>query len=108
MIEEILTVAGILHQRGRFLRMPDETHAVYTDDVSSSGADRLPSQSGIPRIYTHDVMVELYEPKPDDRAEKAIETELDLRGLNWTKQDRYWLNDVQRYQVIYEFSYTTK
>lgn len=108
MTEAILKAAGILHQRGRFLRMPDETHAVYTDDVTSDGSDRLASSAGLPRIYTHDVMIELYEPKPDDRAESALEAELDTRGLLWTKQDRYWLADVQRYQVIYEFSYTTK
>jgi hypothetical protein len=52
--------------------------------------------------------VELYEPHPDDEAEQAIESALDARGIPWTKEDREWLQDVQRYQVIYSFTYITK
>ena len=110
MIKEMLTAAGVEHAQGRFLRMPDNTHAVYFDDIEVTGPDRVgsASQAGLPRIYTHNVMVELYEPAPDDRAERAIEAELDTRGIPWTKQDRYWLKDLQRYQVVYEFTYTIK
>lgn len=102
MVNEILTAAGVLHRRGRFLRLPEETHAVWFDDITADGPD------GINRIFTHDIMVELYEAAPDDAAETAIEAELNARGLPWTKQDRYWLPDVQRYQVIYELTYITK
>ena len=110
MIKEILTAAGVEHAHGRFLRMPDGTHAVYFDDVEVTGPDRVGSASmaGLHRIYDHNVTVELYEPAPDDQAEQAIEAELDARGIPWTKQDRYWLKDLQRYQVVYEFSYTSK
>lgn len=102
MVNEILTAAGVLHRRGRFLRLPEETHAVWFDDITADGPD------GVNRIFTHDIMVELYEAAPDDAAETAIEAELNARGLPWTKQDRYWLPDVQRYQVIYELTYITK
>lgn len=110
MINDILTAAGVLHRQGRFLKVPADTYAVYFDDVTVDGADRVtPSAGGrLPCIYQHDVSVEVYEPKPDDEIEAAIEAELDARGLTWSKQDRYWLPDAQRYQVIYEFSYTTK
>lgn len=108
MTSEMLTAAGVLHRRGRFLRMPEETHAVWFDNITADGADQVVSSAGLPRTYTHDVTVEFYEPKPDDEKEAAFEAELDARGLLWTKQDRYWLEDVQRYQVIYEYSYTTK
>ena len=110
MIRDILKAAGVLHAQGRFLQMPDETHAVYFDDVEVIAPDRVPLRSGavLPRIYTHNVTVEVDEPKPDDNAEAAIEAELDTRGLPWSKQDRYWLSDAQRYQVIYEFTYTAK
>lgn len=110
MVHDILTASGVKFARGRFLRMPSETHAIYTDDIEVETADRTTTVSpgGMPRIYHHDVTVELYEPAPDDATELAIEAELDARGLPWTKQDRYWLKDVQRYQVIYEFSYTSK
>ena len=72
------------------------------DDVSADGPDDMNS------IFTHDITVEVYEPKPDDTAEAALEAVLDAVGLKWTKQDRYWLQDVQRYQVVYEFSYIIK
>lgn len=102
MIDEILTAAGLNHKETRFVRLPEVTHAVWFDDVTTDGPD------GYNRIYTHDVTVELYEPKPDPTAEAALEAELDARGLPWTKQARYWLDDVQRYQVVYEFTYILK
>jgi hypothetical protein len=61
-----------------------------------------------PYIVTHDVMVELYEPVTDPDSEARLEAQLNARGLQWTKQDRYWLQNVQRYQVIYEFNYNEK
>jgi hypothetical protein len=102
MVDEILTAAGVLHKQARFVRLPDETHAVWFDDVSADGPD------GYNRIFTHDVTVELYAPKPDPKTEEAIEAELNARGLPWEKQAAYWLTDAQRYQTIYEFSYITK
>ena len=110
MIKEILTAAGVLHRQGRFPKPPDDTYAVYFDAVSVDSADSVPLSVGVglPRIYTHDVSIEVYEPKPDDKTEAAIEAELDARGISWTKQDRYWLQDVQRYQVIYEYTITNK
>lgn len=102
MIENILTAAGVQFKRTRFLEPPKDTYAVYMDDVETDGPD------GINAILRHDVTVELYEPKPDDDAEAAIEAQLDAAGLTWTKQDRYWLQDTQRYQVIYEFTHIEK
>ena len=67
-----------------------------------------PDLAGPSGIYEHSVTVEVYEPAPDDNTELAIEAELDARGIAWAKQDRYWLKDPQRYQVIYEFTYHTK
>ena len=110
MIREILAAAGVRHRRSRFLSPPAETYAVYFDDVSVDSADAFGRKipGGLPRIYQHSIRVEVYEPKPDEATEAAIEAELDAWGLPWAKEDRYWLQDVQRYQVIYEFSYTSK
>lgn len=109
MIKDILTASGVTFAQGRFITMPEETHAVYFDDTDVETADRTGTPiANMPRIIHHDVTVELYEPAPDDAAEAAIEAELDARGLPWTKQDRFWLKDAQRYQVIYETNYTLK
>lgn len=102
MIKTILDAAGVPFRRSRFLKPPAGTYAVYMDDVDTDGPD------GMNRIFNHDVTVEVYEAKPDDKTEAAIEAALDAQGLHYTKQDRYWLQEEQRYQVIYEFSYTTK
>lgn len=110
MIKEILQAAGVLFQEdgGRFLRLPDQTYADIFDDLDVDGTDPVPSAPGLTKVYTHDVRVEVYEPLPDDAKEAAIEEGLNAMGLPWTKQARYWLPDVQRYQVIYEFTYTEK
>lgn len=102
MIDKILKAAGIDYRRTRFPKPPAGTYAVYMDDISTDGPD------GINRIFTHDYTVEVYEPKPDDAAEAAIEAAINAAGLQWTKQDRYWLQDEQRYQVIYEFTHREK
>lgn len=110
MINAILTAAGIPYRRGRFQSPPAGTYAVFFDNVSVDGADPVTPTSGgrLPGVRHHNIMVEVYEPRPDDAVEDAIEAKLTAQGLAWDKQDRHWLQDVQRYQVIYEFSYTTK
>ena len=102
MIEEALSAAKIPGAEARFPDPPPGTYAVWFDDVSTDGPD------GMNRIFTHNVTIELYEPTKDDVAETALEAELNTRKLRWTKQARYWLSSVQRYQVIYEFSYIVK
>ena len=102
MVKTILKAAGLLFWQGRASDPPAETYAVYFDDVTADGPD------GYNRIFTHDVTVELYEPTQDDAAAPAFEAELNARGIPWTKQARYWLDNVRRYQVIYEFSYIEK
>lgn len=102
MIKEILNATGLPFRRSRFLQPPAGTYVIYMDDVDADGPD------GINRVYTHDITLEVYEPTPDDAAEAAIEAAIDAQGLRWTKQDRYWLQTEQRYQVIYEFTYIVK
>lgn len=103
MVNKILTEAGIKYRRSRYTAKPlPSTYAVYFDEREAGGAD------GINCLVTHHITVEVYESKPDDAAEAAIEAALDAHGLEWTCQDRYWLPDEQRYQVIYEFTYIEK
>lgn len=103
MVKEILAAAGITCRRSRFIKPPAGTYAVWMDDVTTDGPDGMP-----PRIFTHDVTVELYEPKPDDAAVAALEARLSANGLKWAKQDRYWIQTEQMYQTIYEFTYIVK
>ena len=102
MTENILKASGIPYRQSRYPHPPAKTYAVYFDDQDVSGSDPLP---GAPKVVTHNVTVELYEPEQDPAAEAAIEAQLAAAGLDWTKQSRYWLQNTQRYQVIYEFNY---
>ena len=110
MIKEILTAAGVNHRQGRYTSPPAGTYAVYFDNVDKDGADRVTpdTSAGLPYVKHHDATIELYEERPDPATETAVEAELDARGLDYHKEDRYWLQDVQRYQVVYEFNYITK
>lgn len=103
MVSELLTAAGIKNRRGRFVKPPAGTYAVWMDDIETDGPDGMP-----PLIFSHNVTVELYEDAPDDVAVAALEAQLSAAGLHWTKQDRYWIQSEQFYQTIYEFSYTEK
>lgn len=103
MITELLTSAGLTFRHVRFLKPPQGTYAVWLDNIETDGGDNRASG-----IFTHNYTVELYEPTPDDAAEKALESALDAYGIQYMKQDRYWLQDEQRYQVVYDFSVTVK
>ena len=106
MTEKILTASGIPFRESRYPQPPPGTYAVYFDNQTTDGPD--PVGVPTPYIVTHDVMVELYEPTLDPDAEAKLEAQLKARGIQWTKQAAYWLKNVQRYQVIYEFNYTEK
>ena len=103
MVKEILTAAGIPERGSRFTRPPAGSYAVWFDDIETDGPDGMP-----PRIFTHSITLELYEPKKDAAAVTALEAELTAAGLKWTKQDRLWIISEQMYQTIYEFNYTEK
>lgn len=106
MVNSILTGAGFVknetYKENRFLKAPKVTYAVYDDSQERRGADNLNL------VTSHSITIELYEYKPDPDAEKRLEAQLDLYGLEFAKQSRYWLQEDQIYQVIYSFDYIEK
>ena len=106
MVNRILSDAGFVlnetYRETRFLKPPKKTYAVYQDTKTIRGADNLNL------IKDHDVNIELYEYTPDPEAEKRIEDQFDLLGQEYIKQSRYWIQEEQLYQVIYEFNYVEK
>lgn len=106
MVNKILTGAGFVlnktYRETRFLKPPRETYAVYNDSKQERGADYVNC------IAEHDASIELYEYAPDPEAEKRIEDQFDVNGIEYTKQSRYWIHDEQLYQVIYDFNYIEK
>lgn len=106
MVKQILTAAGFVENKTfretRFLKPPQTTYAVYMDSINKRGADNLNC------ITEHDTTIELYEYAPDPEAEKRIEDAFDALARPYSKDDRYWINEEQIYQVIYSFNYTEK
>lgn len=102
MIETLLKAAKIPAKESRYSDPPSGTYAVWFEDIETDGPD------GLNWIINHDGTVELYEPRKDAAAEARLEAQLDAGGISYTKQARYWLKDIQRYQVIYEFTIIEK
>ena len=102
MVNKILKATGIPYKETRFLTPPKSTYAIYNDTKNRRGGDN------INLITQHDVSIELYSYKKDPEAEKKIESLLDANGLEYDKQARFWLQEEQLYQVVYDFSYTQK
>lgn len=104
MIEELLGgVFGDNYNQTRFPSPPAGTYAIWTDDIDTDGPD-----DEAPVIFYHDVTIEVYAPKPDPKAEAALEAAMTARGLKWSKDDRYWLTSEKLYQTVYDFSYVEK
>jgi hypothetical protein len=105
-VNKILTGAGFVSGKTyietRFLKPPKSTYAIYNDTKTVRGPDYINA------ITEHEVNIELYEYAPDPASEAAIEAQLDAYGQPYIKQNRYWINEAQLFQVIYEFNYLTK
>lgn len=102
MVDKILKATGIPYKESRFLKPPKTTYAVYMDAVNRRGADN------INLITQHDVTIEVYEYEKDPESEALLEAQFDALGIEFEKQSRYWIQEEQLYQVVYEFSYTEK
>lgn len=105
-VKSILTQAGFVEgqtfKECRFLKPPTSTYAIFLDSYTSRGADNLNL------IKDHSSTIELYSSTPDPAAESRIETVLDNMGMEFVKNDRYWLESEGLYQVVYDFDYTEK
>ena len=106
MVKQVLTAAGFVEGKSfketRFLKPPKTTYAVFMDSYERRGADSLNL------LKEHDYTIELYSYTPDPEAEKRIEDSLDSLALEFVKDNRYWIQEEQLYQVIYSFSYIEK
>lgn len=106
MVKRILTGAGFeegkTFKETRFLKPPKTTYAVYMDSFTRRGAD------GLNLIKDHNYTIELYSYTPDPEAEARIEVILDELGLEYDKDDRYWIQEEQLYQVVYTFRFIEK
>ena len=106
MVKRVLTGAGFEENKTfkelRFLKPPRSTYAVYMDSFTRRGAD------GLNLIKDHNYTIELYSYEPDPEAESRIEASLDAMGLEYDKDERYWISSEELYQVVYSFNFIEK
>ena len=106
MVKEILTYAGFIEnetfKETRFLKPPKASYSVYMDSFTRRGGD------GVNLIKEHDYTIELYAYSPDPEAESRLENSFDHYGIEYEKDERYWIQEEQLYQTIYSFSHIEK
>ena len=106
MVKRVLTGAGFVEDKTfretRFIKPPKTTYALFMDSFTRRGAD------GLNLIKDHAYTIELYSYVPDPDAEARVEAMLDELRLEYEKEDRYWIQDEQLYQVVYTFNHIEK
>lgn len=103
MVDKILKGVGIPYTETRFKSPPKvDTFAVYLDEVEVRGGD------GVNLIEEHSISIELYESFKDPETESKIEANFNALGIEYDKAPRYWIEEEQLYQVIYDFNYISK
>ena len=104
MIKTILMAAAIPHQEAQYPDPPECTFAVWLESITGGGSDSSVD------IFEHSCTIELYAPTiPAGNEDRArLLAELAARGIHYTTQGWYWLNDIHRYQEVCEFSYFSK
>lgn len=104
--KKILDHAGFVenetYKETRFLKPPKVTYAVFMSAYNRRGADYHNL------ITDYENTIELYAYKPDPTAETNIETAFDYYGIEYEKQERYWIEEENLYQTIYTFNLTEK
>lgn len=100
-IDEILK--DIEHRETRFVSPPkNKSYAVWSVSYDRRGTDNFNA------VNEEDYTIELYEYSPDKETEAKIEAQFDLLAIPYTKQERYFIQSEQLYQIIYEFTLTRK
>ena len=106
MVKKILTESGFIinetFRETRFISPPRQTYAIYLDSFKRRGADYLNL------IKEHVYTIEIYSYTPDPDAEARLESILDKYGIEYEKEERYWLQEEQLYLVVYTFNFTEK
>ena len=106
MVKRVLTGTGFVEgktfKETRFLKPPKSTYAIYLDSFKRRGSDDKNL------VTEHYYTIELYSYTPDPEAETKIENTLDSLGIEYEKDDRYWIQEEQLYQVVYNFDFIGK
>lgn len=100
---DILREAGLPFAPCAFNNPPDETYAVYSEEVTRRGADALNC------ISEHDVAIEVYSYDfYDGDAVRAVARALDRRAVEYRKYGTTYINSEHLYCTRFEFEIVAK
>ena len=85
----------------RFLRPPPLPHIIFTEYNEIGGADDKNN------IAIRDISIELYSLTVDRISESLIETLLNEKAINYTK-DRLWIDTEMMFETVFDFTLTEK
>ncbi len=102
-LKDVLDGMGLPYTEVAWNNPPDETYAIYVEEVSRRGADTLNC------ITEHEVSFEVYSYDfYDAEAVRAVERALDRRAIAYTKYETSYINSEHLYQTRFEFTFTSK
>lgn len=104
MVDEMLEEIGIAHKEIKFNKPPKETYAVWMEDIEAYGAD------DVNLYWKHFPTIELYAYSESESisSERKIEQYFNERGVAFKKQARFFIQEEQLYQTVYDFEYLSK
>lgn len=103
LVASILEETGLSFTAVAFNNPPNETYAIYNEEITRRGADTMNC------ISEHDVSMEVYSYDfYDDEAVRMVASVLDRRAIEYKKYDTTFINSEHLYCTRFEFSFTTK
>lgn len=102
-IYDILDETGLPFAACAFNNPPDETYAVYNEEITRRGADLMNC------ITEYDVTVEVYAYDfYDEEAVRRVARALDRHAIPYKKYETTYINSEHLFQTRFEMSFTTK
>ena len=104
----VIGVFGLSPFRGNDIAKLSPVEAVWLE--VEQGSVRIETDGGDYEIllYHHTINAELYTASPAPDVEQLLEDAFAANGVHFEKEEAFWIQEEQRYQTVYEFSYHEK
>lgn len=100
-IKSWLETTNMKVEEERFLKPPALPYILFNDNSNISGADDKNC------IANRQITIELYSSRINNTAESLIETLLNEKNINYSK-DRIWIQTEMYFQTVYDFELVEK
>ena len=102
-VVDLMREMGLPFTACAFNNPPDDTYAVYNEEITRRGADLVNC------ITEHEVTIEVYAYDfADERAVLRVAAVLDRHALPYKKYETTYINSEHLFQTRFELSFTSK